>query len=133
MKISATIKNELNTNAIQVSTNDQAKSISIVPKESGYGSSVNGGELLALSLAVCFCNDIYREATKRNLTVTKVEVEVSCDFGAEGAPGTNFTYRPIIESTASKDQLKELIIHTDHIAEIHRTLRQGIDVGLVQD
>jgi uncharacterized OsmC-like protein len=133
MKISAIIKNELNRNDIEVATNNQAKSIAIVSKESGYGSSVNGGELLALSLAVCFCNDIYREATKRNLTVTKVEVEVLCDFGAEGEPGANFSYRPIIESTASKEQLRDLIIHTDRIAEIHKTLRQGIDVKLVQE
>ena len=132
MKISAIIKNELNTNVTQIATDNQAKSIAIVSKESGYGSSVKGGELLALSLAVCFCNDIYREATKRNLMITKVEVEVSCDFGGEGDPGTNFKYKPRIESDASPAQIQELIAHTDSVAEIHKTLRQGVNVELIR-
>ena len=130
MKISATITNELNSNDIRVSTNNQSKSISISPKESGYGSSVNGGELLALSLAVCYCNDIYREAAKRSIDVTKVHVEVTSDFGSEGEAGNNFRYKPTIESSATPQQIQELIEHTDSVAEIHKTLRQGVNIQL---
>jgi organic hydroperoxide reductase OsmC/OhrA len=132
MKISATIKNELNSNVTLVSTNDQSKSISIAPKETGFGSSINGGELLALSLAVCYCNDIYREAAKRNLRVTKVHVEVTTDFGSEGEAGHSFRYKPTIESTATSKELQELIEHTDSVAEIHKTLRQGVNIQLTQ-
>jgi organic hydroperoxide reductase OsmC/OhrA len=64
MKISARIKSELNHQEIVVQTNDSAKEMQIPIKPSGFGSSINGGELLLLSLATCFCNDIYREAVK---------------------------------------------------------------------
>ena len=65
MKISATIKNKSHVNDIIVATEDQEKRIDIPGKAEGFGSSINGGELLFLSLATCFCNDIYREATHR--------------------------------------------------------------------
>jgi len=132
MKISATIKNELNKNDVVVSANGQSKNILIPSKNSGYGSAVNGGELLLLSLAVCYCNDIYREAAKRNIEIMEIEVEVNGNFGAEGEPGTNFEYKPIIKSTATTEELQQLIHHTDSIAEIHKTLRQGINIKLVQ-
>ncbi|GHN02128.1 hypothetical protein WSM22_36170 [Cytophagales bacterium WSM2-2] len=131
MKISAIIKNELNRNEIVVSTNGQTKPIQIPSKDSGYGSSVNGAELLLLSLAVCYCNDIYREAAKRNIKIMEIDVEVTCNFGAEGDPGTNFEYKPIIKSTATKEELQQLIKDTDSIAEIHKTLRQGANVKLI--
>lgn len=132
MKISANIKNKFNKNEIVVSTNGQSKNIVIQSKDSGYGSSVNGGELLLLSLAVCYCNDIYREAAKRNIKIMEIEVEVTGSFGAEGQPGTDFEYKPIIQSTATKEELQQLINDTDSIAEIHKTLRQGINIKLVQ-
>jgi len=43
-----------------VQTDNDFKPITIEPKATGYGSSINGGELLLLALATCFCNDIYR-------------------------------------------------------------------------
>ncbi|MEP2669543.1 MAG: OsmC family protein [Cyclobacteriaceae bacterium] len=130
MKISTIIKNKFNKNEVIVTTNEQSKKIQIPSKESGYGSFLNGGELLLLSMAVCYCNDIYREAAKRNIKIVDVEVEVTGSFGGEGDPGTNFEYKPRIKSNASKEELHQLIIDTDRIAEIHKTLRQGIDIRL---
>ena len=132
MKVSASLKNKQNTNEIILTTNSDSKTILIPSKSTGYGSSVNGAELLLLSLATCFCNDIYREAVKRNITVTEVNVEFSGDFGAEGEPGTNFQYRPVIKSDAAPEQLEELIRHTDAVAEIHKTLRQGLNITLLK-
>ncbi len=132
MKISATISNSLNQNNITVVTNDQSKSISIASKPSGFGSSVNGGEMLMLSLAVCYCNDIYREAEKKNIEITSVEVEVSANFSRDGEPGFNFQYTPKIVSPAPADRIRQLIEHTDSIAEIHKTLRQGVEIKLVR-
>ena len=132
MKISAIVKNKLNQHEVAVSTNDQSKSIVIPPKSTGYGSSLNGGELLLLSLATCYCNDIYREASKRNIIVSEVQVEVLGDFGGEGEPGTNFRYKPVIKSNAIPEQLEELIKHTDRVAEIHNTLRKGLEISLLE-
>ena len=132
MKISATVKSELNQHEITVQTNDVAKEINIAPKTTGFGSSVNGAELLLLALATCFCNDIYREAAKRNIAVSGVEVEFTGDFGADGEPGSNFKYKAHVTSGAPAAEIEELIKHTDQIAEIHNTLRKGLSISLTK-
>ena len=132
MKISSTIKSQVHQLQTTVQTNDAAKEIQIAPKQTGYGSSINGGELLMLSLATCYCNDIYREAAKRNITVTNVEVEFTSEFGAEGEPGTNFRYKVNIDADASSAEIEDLIRHTDKVAEIHNTLRKGLEIRLIR-
>ena len=131
MKISATIKNGNNSNDITVSTEANQKKIIIPGKTGGFGSSVNGGELLFLALATCFCNDIYREAARRAINIESVEVTVYGEFGAEGEPAAHIAYETKIQSTESSEkQLEELIKYVDNIAEVHNTLRKGIQVSL---
>lgn len=132
MKISATINSALNAHQVVVQTDNAEKSIAINPKPEGFGSSVNGGELLMLSIATCFCNDIYREAKKRNITVHGVNVSAMGEFGGEGEPGTNFQYNAHVKSDASRNEIRELITHVNAIAEIHNTLRHGISVELIE-
>jgi organic hydroperoxide reductase OsmC/OhrA len=130
MTISATIKNSSTQNAVTVSTNSNRKDINIPGKPEG-GSSVNGGELLFLSLATCFCNGIYREATKRKITILSVEVSVSGEFGKEGEPGKNITYEANVQAPDhSQQEIAALISYVDQIAEIHNTLRKGVGVSL---
>lgn len=131
MTISATIKNEFQVNDIAVTTEGQQKKINVPGKDEGFGSSVNGGELLFLSLATCFCNDLYREATRRKLNITSVEVTVKGEFGKEGEPASNVVYTVRVQSpTLSTKEVAELISHVDKVAEIHNTLRKGIAVTL---
>jgi uncharacterized OsmC-like protein len=132
MKISASIKSELNQHEIVVQTNDSAKEMQIPIKPSGFGSSINGGELLLLSLATCFCNDIYREAGKRGLIISGVAVEFTGEFGAEGEPGSNFKYKANVISNAPTAEIEELIGYVDQIAEIHNTLRKGLSISLTK-
>lgn len=131
MQIIATIKSKFNQLQTSVQTNDAAKSLQIACKPNGYGSSVNGGELLMLSLATCYCNDIYREAAKRNINVSNIEVEFTGNFGGEGEPGFNFKYKVHIDADASPSEIEDLIQHTDKVAEIHNTLRKGVEINLV--
>lgn len=130
MNISAKIKSSYDHHAIDVQTNGDLKNITIQPKSTGYGSSINGGELLMLSLATCFCNDLYREANKRNIKIETIEVECTGDFGAEGEPGGNFRYKTNVIADASTEDIRNLINYTDQVAEIHNTLRQGLSITL---
>ena len=130
MLMSAAIKSSFNQHEVEVQTNGAAKQISIKAKGTGYGSSINGGELLLLSLATCFCNDIYREAAKRDMAIDGVEVEVTGEFGAEGEPGFNFQCKAKVTSDAPQQQIDALIAHTDQVAEIHNTLRKGLNITL---
>lgn len=75
-------------------------------------------------------NDIYREAAKRNIIVERVEVTVEGDFGAAGEPAQNVTYRAKVAAQASENIIRELLIHTDQVAEIQNSLRQATPVTL---
>lgn len=132
MKITAKVENSKDNHQVTLQTGDNVHSIVIPPKSTGYGSSANGGELLFLALATCFCNDIYREAAKRNINVERVEVEVNGDFGAEGDPAANVTYFAKIHADASEDEIRELMKFTDTVAEIQNTLRVGTPVTFTQ-
>jgi organic hydroperoxide reductase OsmC/OhrA len=130
MKILARIENGEGRNEVQLSTDGKPHSLQIAAKPTGFGSSINGGELLFLALATCYANDIYREAGKRNIPVSKVEVEVSGDFGAEGEPARGIVYNAVVTSTAGIESILDLMKHTDRVAEIHNTLRTASSVIL---
>jgi organic hydroperoxide reductase OsmC/OhrA len=135
MKVSARVENSQGQHHVTLTTNDNSHSITIPPKATGFGSSANGGELLFLALATCYCNDLYREAAKRDIKVERVEVEVSGDFGAEGEPAQNVSYRAKVHAHGPEADIRALIEHTDTVAEIQNTLRvetpvmfDGIDI-----
>jgi uncharacterized OsmC-like protein len=91
MNISALIENKKDEHVIVLSTNGREQSLTIQPKLDGFGSSANGGELLFLALATCYCNDLYREARKRGIAIERVQVEVTGEFGAEGTAARNIS------------------------------------------
>lgn len=131
MNISATIKNSFQKNDVIVTTGDNEKSITIPAKSEGLGSAVNGGELLFLALAACFCNDLYREASKRKMILDSVEVTVYGEFGIEGEPAKHIScHANVIAKNHSEKEINELIQFVDGVAEIHNTLRKGINVQL---
>ena len=130
MKIKAHIDNGKGEHHIALTTDGNVHSILIPPKPSGFGSSTNGGELLFLALATCYCNDIYREAAKRNITVERVEVDVNGDFGAAGEHAQNVTYRAQVHAKGTAEEIHALMEYTDTVAEIQNTLREGFLVKL---
>jgi uncharacterized OsmC-like protein len=132
MKISAKVESSKDNHQVTLQTNDNIHSIVISPKPTGYGSSANGGELLFLALASCYCNDIYREAVKRNIKVERVEVNVKGDFGGEGESAKNVSYHAKVFAQASEDEIREMMKFTDSVAEIQNTLRNGTNVVLTE-
>lgn len=128
--ISATVENELNRHRVTLATGANSHAVEIAPRASGFGSAANGGELLCLALATCFCNDIYREAAKRSITVVGVEVRANAEFGAEGLPASRLSYQVSVRARAPEAAIRDLITHTDSVAEVHNTLRLGMPVLL---
>lgn len=132
MRISARVENRQGSHEVRLRTNDKEHSLAIAPKESGLGSSTNGGELLMLALATCYCNDIYREASKRGIQVERVEVEVDGEFGAEGEPARGVTYRARVAAQAPIEEIHRLMREADRVAEIQNTLRAATEVTLAE-
>ena len=130
MKFSARLQNNASHHEILLKVGDKQESIAIAPKPTG-GSSITGGELLFLALATCYCNDIYREASKRGIKVDSVQVEVNGDFESEGQPANNITYQAKVKAQASDEEIIDLLKHTDTVAEIQNTLRKATPVTLL--
>ena len=130
MKISARIRNGAGQHVAEVETAGARKAIAIPAKQGGSGSSVNGGELLFLALATCYCNDVYREAAKRGIAIEWVEVYVAGEFGGEGEPARHIEYSARVAGAAPESELRELLSTTDRLAEIQNTLRGGVDIRL---
>ena len=130
MNISARIENRRGSHSVTLGTNGREHPLSVSPRSEGMGSSINGGEFLFLALATCYCNDLYREAQKRNIVIHAVRVEVTGEFGGEGQPANNITYSASIDGAAPHAELLDLLRHTDTIAEIQNTLRSSVPVTL---
>ena len=130
MRISAQLSNSRDDHQVTLFTNDSSHTITIHSKANGKGSRTNGGELLFLALATCYCNDIYREADKRGMVVEQVDVDVAGDFGSDGDPATGVTYRATVAAHASADEIRDLMLHTDRLAEIQNTLRVATPIIL---
>jgi len=84
MQVSASIENAFERHSVSLASAGAARELTIAPRARGFGSSANGGELLCLALATCYCNDVYREADRRGIAVVRVVVEAQAEFGGEG-------------------------------------------------
>ncbi|MEJ7838933.1 MAG: OsmC family protein [Thermomicrobiales bacterium] len=130
MKISASLRSGGETFETSVTTNGVTSSLGIPAKPDGHGSRINGGELLFLALANCYCYDIYREAAKRGIDVQHVEVDVIGEFEGIGEPARSVTYNASVTANAAESEIQDLMIRTDSVAEIQNTLRAAIPVTL---
>lgn len=132
MQIAATVVSSAAHHEATVRTGQTIRSLPVAPRESGFGSSVNGGELLMLALATCYCNDLYREAERLGIPIQGVEVEASGEFPGVGLAASNISYRAKVRSSAPAADVQRLLRETDAVAEVHNTIRSGVPVRMVQ-
>lgn len=130
MQISAFVKSGGGTHEARVATSGSMRELTVPAKPDGHGSAINGGEFLMLALATCYCNDLYREAGRMGLALTRVTVEAHAEFAGVGLAARDIRYRAEVESPASPEQIGELIRQTDAVAEVHNTVRAGVPVTL---
>lgn len=130
MKINASVTNRKDVNQVTLTTNEKSHEVEITPKEGGYGSSANGGELLCLALATCYVNDIYREAAKKGIVIEEVKVDVESEFEKEGRPARYLGYSAKVSGHASTEAIRELMMITNRMAEIQNTVRKGFNISL---
>jgi uncharacterized OsmC-like protein len=100
--------------------------------DGGQGMGFTGGQLLLLAIGACFANDVFREADKRDLEVLGVRVVVECDWEGDPPRAQNVRFSTRVEAEADEDAIMALIQHVDRVAEIHNTLRTGIEVELAE-
>nr|HET7860013.1 OsmC family protein [Caldimonas sp.] len=132
MEISALVRNAPSRHEAVVATDGNERVLALPAKASG-GSAVNGGELLMLALATCYCNDLYREAARLGIALDAVEVRASARFEGIGLAASDIRYRAKVTSSAPPERIAALLRETDAVAEIHNTVRAGVAVTLESD
>jgi uncharacterized OsmC-like protein len=130
MKYSASMHSIDGKLDVLMTKGDQENRVEIAPQQKGFGSSISGGEILFLAIATCYCNDLYREGKKLGIQVDNVEVDVDGDFMAAGEPAINLQCRIKVTAQANEEEIRKLVTHTDAIAEIPMSLRNGTSITL---
>ena len=133
MEISAVVRNAASRHEVAVATDGNERALALPAKLSGGGSAVNGGELLMLALATCYCNDLYREAARLGIVLDGVEVRATARFEGIGLAASDIRYRAKVSSSAPAERIAALLRETDAVAEIHNTVRAGVPVVLEVD
>jgi len=131
VEIAARVSNSPGNHHVVVRTGSAECVLDIAAKASG-GSATNGGELLMLALATCYCNDLYREASRLGMKLEQVDVEAAADFDGIGLAASNVRYRASVKTAHSADAVARLLRETDAVAEVHNTLRKGVPVQLLE-
>jgi len=130
MKYRASLHNIDGKLNVVVKRGDIASTLDMPTRHKGFGSSISGGEIMFLAIATCYCNDLYREGRKLGIKVEDVEVHVDGDFGAAGEPAENVQCKIMVTAQASEEKIRELVAHTDKIAEIPKSIRSGTAITL---
>ncbi|HET8786519.1 MAG TPA: OsmC family protein [Candidatus Limnocylindrales bacterium] len=101
------------------------------PTEAGGGGlGFNGGQLLYLSIAACWSNDLYREAATMGIELVGVDVTVDGDFPARGAGSTPIAVDVVVRSPAPEARVRELIAEVERVAEIPRAIREATPIDV---
>jgi uncharacterized OsmC-like protein len=96
----------------------------------GGGLGFNGGQLLYLSIAACWSNDLYREAATMGIELDGVEITVDGDFPARGSGSTPISVDVTVRSSAPEERIRELIAEVERIAEIPRAIRDATPIEI---
>jgi uncharacterized OsmC-like protein len=96
----------------------------------GGGLGFNGGQLLYMSIAACWSNDLYREAATMGIELDGVEITVDGDFPARGSGSTPITVDVVVRSAAPEERIRELLAEVERVAEIPRAIREGPPISV---
>ena len=91
----------------------------------GGGLGFNGGQLLYLSIAACWSNDLYREAATMGIELDGVEITVDGDFPARGSGSTPISVEVVVRSSAPEARVRALMAEVERVAEIPRAIRDA--------
>jgi organic hydroperoxide reductase OsmC/OhrA len=98
-------------------------------KAGGMGLGFNGGELLALAIGGCFCNDLQAIAQEMGLSIADLGIRVSIDF--EGKPSRATAARMSVDCALSDgSDPSELIERAKSVTTIGNSLSQGVPVEI---
>lgn len=98
-------------------------------KAGGMGLGFNGGELLALAIGGCFCNDLQVLADEMGLEIADLEISVTLDF--DGIPSRTVRARMEVDCTlADGSDPSDLIERAKALTNIGDSVRNGFPLEI---
>jgi organic hydroperoxide reductase OsmC/OhrA len=98
-------------------------------KAGGMGLGFNGGELLALAIGGCFCNDLQVLAEEMGLTITGLEISVTLEF--DGTPSRTTDAKTRVACTlAGGADPTQLIERARKLTNIGNSVRAGVPLSI---
>jgi organic hydroperoxide reductase OsmC/OhrA len=98
-------------------------------KAGGKGLGFNGGQLLALSLGGCFCNDLRYTADEMGVVLGRIAVSVTIELDGSPLLATAMTMRVDCEKADGSSAL-EVIEKARVSCMVSNSLRRGVAVSI---
>ena len=100
-------------------------------KAGGMGLGFNGGELLALAIGGCFCNDLQVLAEEADKTIADLSISVTLEFG--GTPSRTIGAEMMVDcKLADGADATELIERAKRLTNIGNSVRNGFPLEISQ-
>lgn len=124
------LRSVANTQAAMGSANGHAIMIDR-PKGTagGLGLGFNGGQLLALAIGGCFCNDLHAIAHETGVRLTSLAIDVAVTFDGNPLIATHAVMKAA--ATADQGDAAAVIARAREISAVSNSLRRGVPVEIV--
>ncbi len=98
-------------------------------KAGGMGLGFNGGQLLALAIGGCFCNDLRYVAHEMGVALASIAVSVTLDL--DGAPLIATSARmQVVCETADGSDPRAIVARAESVSTVTNSLRRGVRVDI---
>lgn len=99
-------------------------------KAGGMGLGFNGGQMIAMAIGGCFCNDLRYTGEKLGIEVETIEVEVSIDLAGEPLIVTSATIAAKVTSSDPAADIDRLLKATMADSTVSNSVIRGFPVKL---
>lgn len=97
----------------------------------GMGLGFNGGQMIALAIGGCFCNDLRYAADAMGIDLDTVEVDVAIDLEGEPLLVTRATMSVRVGARTSGADVAEVIRRAEAVSTVTNSVRPGFPVTVV--
>jgi organic hydroperoxide reductase OsmC/OhrA len=96
----------------------------------GTGLGFNGGQLLALAIGGCLCNDLHYVAQAMELRIAALEVAVTVAFAGEPLLATQASVTVAVQAETPGADIAELIRHAAASSTVSNSIMRGVKVDV---
>ncbi len=97
----------------------------------GMGLGFNGGQMLALAIGGCLCNDLRYVAHRRGVRLSAIAVSVSVDFAGEPLLATEARVTVRAEAEDRALDIGDLIEEAERSSTVSNSIKAGFPVEMV--